>query len=132
MNRNSKNTARRILALGAVAVLLLSASGMRGCASTSHTAPSAAEEPTYDSPQAAVDALVAAVRANDNAALHKILGGEADKVLSSGDQVADTSGRAEFVRLYDEKHSLSPDGDNQMTLNAGKTDWPLPIPLVKG
>jgi hypothetical protein len=41
------------------------------------------------------------------------------------------NGRAEFLRLYDEKHRLTPDGDDSMTLEVGATEWPLPIPVVK-
>ncbi|MCC6677423.1 MAG: DUF2950 domain-containing protein [Phycisphaerales bacterium] len=86
----------------------------------------------YATPDAAVDSLVTAMRGGNQSELNKILGPDSRELLSSGDEVADASGRAEFLRLYDTKHRLIPDGDDFMTLEVGADEWPLPVPLVKG
>src|SRR5687768_4853450 len=44
----------------------------------------------YGSPDAAVDSFVAALRANDTAALTESLGSGADDLMNSGDPVADS------------------------------------------
>jgi hypothetical protein len=86
---------------------------------------------SFATPDAAVDTLVAALRSDDQAQLSNILGPKSSDVLSSGDAVADANARAEFLRLYDEKHTLTePDADTR-TLEVGQTDWPMPIPIVK-
>jgi hypothetical protein len=107
------------LGVGVVAAMSLG-----GCASSG--------PPSYETPQIAVDTLIGALRSNNSAQLKEILGPDSDKVLSSGDEVADTNGRAEFLRLFDEKHDLTPEGQEKMILNVGKTEWPCPIPVVKG
>jgi hypothetical protein len=86
----------------------------------------------FATPEAAVDALVVALRNNNDADLKRILGSDADALLSSGDEVADANGRATVVKLYDEKHNLSRGADGSMTLEVGATDWPAPIPIVQG
>jgi hypothetical protein len=91
---------------------------------------------TFETPQAAVDSLVAALRANDQEQLKRVLGSDSDEVLYSGDEVADANGRADFLRQYDQKHELmsdagaTPPNNDVMTLEVGANDWPLPIPLV--
>ncbi len=101
----------------------LGAMGLGGCAS---------EPRTFATPDAAVDSLVGALRVNDEKALESILGPDTSKVLTSGDSVADANRRADFLRLYDEKHRLTPVEDESVTLEVGATDWPMPIPVVKG
>ena len=86
----------------------------------------------FDSPETAVDSLVVALRTDNDKQLHHILGSDADKLLSSGDTTADANGRAEFLRQYDEQHRLEGAGDAPRTLDVGATQWPLPIPVVKG
>ena len=95
-------------------------------------APAAApSQLTFASPEQAVDALVAAARANDPAQSEKILGRSGRKLVYSGDPVADKEGREKFVADYDRKHAIQTDGDNKATLLVGADDWPMPIPLVK-
>src|SRR5262249_27746846 len=106
---------------------LLAAGLAFGCASSSGDA-STGEG--FDSAEHAVDALVAALRGNDQPKLHAILGAGADEILDSGDAVADQNGRTEFLSLYDESHKLVPAADGGMTLVVGSSEWPMPIPVV--
>ncbi|HUO44850.1 MAG TPA: DUF2950 domain-containing protein [Burkholderiales bacterium] len=86
---------------------------------------------SFDSPEAAVTALVQAVKANDLAALHGILGPHSGKLINSGDPAADQEDRDKFLRVYDEAHKLTQENGNKVVLIIGKDEWPMPIPLVK-
>jgi hypothetical protein len=89
-----------------------------------------AGQKTFASSKDAVAGFIQAVRAGDNSALQSILGAGTDALVSSGDSVSDKATRDRFVAKYDAKHSLVKSGPNQMTLNVGADDWPLPIPLI--
>lgn len=91
----------------------------------------AARQPAYDSPQAAVDALVAALRQKDAAALQRILGPDNRRLIDSGDSAADREAWARFVAEYDARHTIQMRGDSEATVNVGASDWPMPIPIVK-
>src|SRR5262245_36229559 len=102
--------------------------------SKTQSSESASTEPsqaTYASPDAAVAALVSAARAQSKDQLSDILGPEADDVLNSGDEVEDRHAMENFVKLYDQKHTLTANPDGSMTLVVGDKDWPMPIPIVK-
>ena len=86
----------------------------------------------FPTPQAAVDALMAAAKAGDpKAAIMPILGPDGEKILSSGDQVADENARKRFISKYDEMHRIAYDGEGRVILYIGADNWPMPIPLVK-
>lgn len=87
---------------------------------------------TYASPQQGVDALIAALRSRDRAALVAVLGPGHVRLIDSGDKAADARDAQKFVADYDAKHSLAMEGDAKAVLVVGAEDWPLPIPLVKG
>jgi Protein of unknown function (DUF2950) len=84
----------------------------------------------YASPDAAVDALVSAVRSNAAAAIEHVLGKGSKRLVVSGDPVADQAGRAAFIAAYDASHTIEPKGD-EAVLVIGKEAWPFPIPLRK-
>ena len=93
------------------------------------SAPSFAQE-RFKTPDAAVDALVAAAKVGDNKAIVGVLGPQGKAIVSSGDPVADKSTREKFVSAYDAKHAIEREGDGTQTLILGDDDWPFPIPLV--
>jgi hypothetical protein len=86
---------------------------------------------TFPTAEAAVDAFVAALRTNDSAALTEIFGPDSEDLVSSGDPVADSNGRARFVAAYDAAHELVPGDDGSVVLEVGEDAWPSPIPLVQ-
>jgi hypothetical protein len=90
-----------------------------------------AAQKTFKTAHQAVDALVAASRDNDGAALQQLLGPNATTLISSGDDAQDRNDRAHFVSLYDAHHRLVTAGKDEMTLLVGENEWPLPIPLEK-
>jgi len=90
----------------------------------------AVKQKTFTSPEEAVKALVAAARNNNDKELAAIFGPDAKDLLSSGDTVADRRRRENFLKHFDEKNSLSPEGES-MIIVIGKNDWPFPIPIAK-
>jgi hypothetical protein len=86
---------------------------------------------SFKTPEAAVDAFIAAVQQNDEAGLRKILGPDVDELLSSGDPVQDKASRQQFLDAYNAKHSLAEESKGTMTLVVGTNDWPFPIPIVE-
>jgi hypothetical protein len=85
----------------------------------------------FFSPEAAVQALVAATKADDLQTIQAILGPGSEELISSGDRVADKVIRDKFVASYEEKHSLEVRSDDTMILHVGGDGWTMPIPLVK-
>jgi hypothetical protein len=81
--------------------------------------------------ESAVDALVASIRTGKTADILKVLGADAKKIVSSGDDTSDRAARQLFLSAYDESHRTSTPSDSQATLIVGKDDFPFPIPLVK-
>jgi hypothetical protein len=79
----------------------------------------------------ATEALVAALRANDQPALMSILGPDAKDIISSGDGVEDKNDREQFVQKYQEMHRIVTEPDGKVTLYLGPENWPSPIPLAK-
>jgi hypothetical protein len=91
----------------------------------------AARKQSFPSPEAGVQALLAAAKSHDTTSLLQILGPEAQSFINTGDPVADRASRGRFVQAYEEAHTLVPLGDTQVVLQIGKDEWPFPIPLVK-
>ena len=91
---------------------------------------SALAQEQFDSPDAAVTALASAAKDGEKNRLLKILGPAGDDVISSGDEVADSATRDNFVASYEEKHSLELEGNGTTTLIMGNDDWPFPIPIA--
>jgi hypothetical protein len=85
---------------------------------------------TFASPEEAVRAMVEALNSNDLKALEAIFGPGSQDLITSGDPVADKSGREQFLKLYDEKNRLEQTADKAV-LSVGNEDWPFPIPMVK-
>lgn len=90
-----------------------------------------AEQKSFASSEAAITALVDAVKLNNQPLLRLFLGSYGNKLVSSGDAVADKGGRDAFIKAYSEFHKLVLEGDTKAVLVIGRDEWPLPIPLVK-
>jgi len=126
---NMKNILRSLTAASAA---LLAAVMLSACAKKEPAAPpAAANHASFASAQEAVDALIAALEAGDNATLLQLFGPGTDELVSSGDDVADANDRAAFVEAYRAKHELVPEGDGRMILQVGENDWPAPVPVVQ-
>lgn len=85
---------------------------------------------TFASAEEAMKAAVAAAKNNDDKELIAIFGPSAIDLISSGDAIADKERRAQFLKLYEEKHSLVSEKES-MVIVIGNKDWPFPIPIAK-
>lgn len=90
------------------------------------------QQKRFPSAEAAVQAVVDAMKNHDEKALLDILGPDGKLLISSGDEVADRTGRERFVAAFEEKHRFRKEGARKMILEVGKNDWPLPVPIVHG
>ena len=85
----------------------------------------------YNTPDAAVTALIEAVRVGTPALLMRVLGPGSDEVVSSGDPVADAFARKRLLDGYNIRHQIVREGKDNAVLVIGQEEWPLPIPLVR-
>lgn len=90
----------------------------------------AQKQKMFSSAEDAMKAAVAAAKNNDDKEIMAIFGPSVKELLFSGDAVADKQRRAQFLKLYDEKHSLVTEKDGMVIL-IGNKDWPFPIPIAK-
>jgi hypothetical protein len=90
----------------------------------------AASARSFNSPEEAVKALVAATKAGDHAALDAILGSEVKELLS-GDPKQDAIEFADFAKKVGQFSHLVKKADDRYVLNLGDENWPFPLPLVK-
>jgi Protein of unknown function (DUF2950) len=88
---------------------------------------------TFDTPQQAADALVAAAEKFDEDALDEIFGPGGDDIYLSGEYPQDRKRAADFAVEAREKKSVSVDSKkgNRAFLLVGEEDWPFPVPIVK-
>lgn len=84
----------------------------------------------YSSPDEAVKALVAAVKAGDTKRMIGVFGPGSKDLVRSGDPVQDKEGRDRFIKIFEEKNRLEETPD-KANLYLGKDDYPFPIPIVK-
>jgi hypothetical protein len=91
----------------------------------------AAEQKTFPTPEAAVDALQAALKANDQAALIAIFGDKHTNAIGTDDPAQDAVVRAKAAAALEAYRLLEARGDDRRVLLMGERAWPLPIPLVK-
>lgn len=85
----------------------------------------------FATPDAALAALEAALKADDVTALDSVFGPGSETLLHSGDAVADHDARQRFLASFEAAHRLQPEGEARQVLIVGPDDWPLPIPLVQ-
>jgi len=100
---------------------------------TAGTVVAASQFRTFDSPERAADALVAAAAKYDVNALEQMFGPEFKNVVLSGESAQDRQRAAEFVAKAEEKKqvSIDPKTRTRAFLLVGNDDWPFPIPIVK-
>jgi hypothetical protein len=115
-----------------LAATLVLAAGFFAAAPATHaqSAMSASAQATYASPDEALQALVAAVKGKDRAALANLFGPDYDQLLS-GDAVEDNKDLDEFASAVQESAQLKKVNDNKYTITVGRDNWPTPVPLVQ-
>lgn len=84
----------------------------------------------FASPDEAMQALIAAANAKDQAALAKIFAPDYDQLLS-GDEVEDTKDLDDFRAAVQESAQVKKVDDSKYAMVIGAGNWPLPIPIVQ-
>lgn len=93
--------------------------------------PSAADPAVFETPEAAVEAVVSALEARDREALIAVFGPENEDVVLTGDEADDRATWGEFLRDYRALGRVDREGDDLATLVIGRDLWPFPAPLVR-
>jgi len=91
----------------------------------------AAEQKTFATPEEAVTALTAALKADDDAALVAIFGDKHKDLVVTPDKAANSANRAKAAAAIQTYSLLEDSGKDRKTLLIGDQAWPVPIPLVK-
>lgn len=86
---------------------------------------------SFKSPEEAADALIAALRSDDNGAAIRVLGRAGNEIMWSGDKVQDETTRKLVLAAYDVKHSIVRVGTGQAFLAVGEAAYPIPLPMVE-
>lgn len=89
-----------------------------------------AQQTRFPSADAAAAAFVDAIARSDGDAVRVILGADYRKVLPPGKISPDD--KLDFLSAWAQGHRIVPQGDDKATLEVGKTNWTLPIPMVRG
>jgi hypothetical protein len=89
-----------------------------------------AQQTKFPSAEAAAEAFVDAVARSDGDAVRAILGADYGKVMPLDEMTQDD--KLDFLAAWAQGHRVVAQGDNKAVLEVGKTNWALPIPMVKG
>jgi hypothetical protein len=96
--------------------------------------PARAEPQSFASPDAAAEAVIAALEARDRDALVAVFGPESEDVIFSGDDAADREDWRAFLTAYRELHRIAVepgDGGERAILYIGREQWPFPVELAE-
>ena len=96
-------------------------------------APHHVEGETFDTPQQAADALIAAAGTFDEAALAKIFGPNGKKVVFTGEAAQDRQRALGFAAEAKEKTKVvvDPKTGARAFIIVGDEDWPFAVPIIK-
>jgi hypothetical protein len=89
-----------------------------------------AQQTKFPSAEAAAEAFVDAVARSDGDAVRAILGADYGKVMPLDEMTQDD--KLDFLAAWAQGRRVVAQGDNKAVLEVGKTNWALPIPMVKG
>jgi hypothetical protein len=91
--------------------------------------PALAAQTRFASADAAATAFAEAVATGDGEAMRKMLGDDYREVLSLRE--VSENDKLGFLSAWAESHRIVPDGESKASLEVGKLNWPMPIPIVK-
>jgi Protein of unknown function (DUF2950) len=108
-------------------------SGAQQSAATSAPVLTGGGTKTFETPEQAADALIAAAEKFDVGALHEIFGPSGDDIYLTGEYPQDRQRALDFAAEAREKKNVSidPKTGNRAFLIVGEENWPFPVPLVK-
>jgi hypothetical protein len=89
------------------------------------------KQKVFKTPEAAVEALLEALRKNDDNALLDIFGRQHKELVVGTDKVAARENRERAYEAAQEFKTLHRQSEGKIVLVIGKNEWPLPIPIVR-
>jgi len=116
-------TAMRYEVWRCTTLFLLAMAGSIAC-------PAAEIGKTFPTPEEAVSALIAAVRAQDTSAL-RVIFGPAVAEIQNPDHVQATNDLAVFTAAINQHWQIVRQSDTRCVLEVGQDAWPFPVPIVK-
>jgi len=119
--RNQRNSGRWANLLGRVAFAFLICVPLMA----------SAQQKTFATPEEAVEVLIAALKANDDAALVGIFGDKHKNLIVTPDRAGSTETRAKIVAAMQVYRRLDAENANRRVLYIGDQAWPMPIPIVR-
>ncbi len=121
-----RHTARIHQMVTALALILVLAAALPAQALKEDESP-----PTWSTPQAALEAFVAAAKSGDADRMVAVLGPKSRPIVSSGDPVADRQALQVFLAAVEERVFYQHHGEQKVIVNVGFQNWPMPVPLVR-
>ena len=91
----------------------------------------AAPQETFATPEAAVDALMSALKADSDAAIVGIFGEENKDLIVSSDRAATSATRAKILAAMQTLRVLREPSADRRVLVIGSEAWPMPVPIVR-
>jgi hypothetical protein len=88
--------------------------------------------PVYDTPQAALDALVAAISSGDAAAAVAAMDPSAADLVEADDPDAVAETLSDLTERYLEGYRFVPQGPDAVVIALGADGWPFPVPILRG
>jgi hypothetical protein len=95
------------------------------------TAPAVQAAESFDSPEAAADALKAALHQGDSSGLLTIFGRDQADVINGPDPQSARTLRQQVANLSDQGIAFEQTNDRRVWLYLGREHWPLPVSLVQ-
>jgi len=130
MHQNRKNTVYSLGGLVTLAVLLVGWTLFQPTEDI--MAAGANKQKVFKTPEAALEALLDALKKNDDNAMLDIMGHEYKDFIVSTDKVAAREDRLQVYRAAQEFKSLQRQSDDKVVVVLGRLEWPLPVPIVRG
>jgi hypothetical protein len=129
MGENMKSLVRSSLksAPAAIAVALLTGFAWL----TPGGAFAASDQLTFDTPQAAMTALLDALEKRDSDAVLALFGKENRDFIIGGDPASARKGFGELAAAAKQATVFRPDGEDRRIIEVGRLAYPLPVPLVR-
>lgn len=91
----------------------------------------AADQQTFATPDAAVEALMAALKTDSDAAMLSIFGEAQKDLVIQPDRAAASATRAKILAAMQTLHVLHEPSQERRVLLIGAEAWPMPIPIVR-
>jgi len=129
MHQNRKNTVYSLGGLVTLAVLLVGWTLFQPTEDI--MAAGANKQKVFKTPEAALEALLDALKKNDDNAMLDILGHKYKDFIVRTDKVAAREDRLQVYRAAQEFKSLQRQSDDMVVVVLGKFAWPLPVPIVR-